>query len=564
MKKPIFAAIAALLLVSCQKDLVDMEYQKGQQKKEDLKEAVITAVFAHSKVSYSESTDNSIGDIILQPEWESGDIVFGFDDEGNTYSFSVSNISNGKATLRGDTPENTRLHLIHARGYSKDNIEGQGLTVHYDLQKGDKSMPAVMVADGEISDYCGEFTFDNAGAVLGITKVKGIPAGSVISNVLVRGDYLTNAGLSLKSGCLSLNAQDTKYDRIRTAQGFSVTVGSDGTLSSPVLIAIPTGAIIRTIYLTVGEDSYLYKLKTARTAAANDYLYIDGSQEFYKWEMKFIDIGMTDFDGNKILWAESNLGSMEAEDYGYYYEWGSVAGYKPEFDEQTKLWTFTFPDKPADYGDGSRYPKWAEQWDASKGFSPENCPYTNGVFSYSPSNNEKVFTKYIPTSDEEYFWNGTTEKADNKKILDPEDDPATVTNPEWITPRYVAKQQMYSQCYLEWCKSYNGMPGLIIYKSFDMSLDHGPYHNSGHQYSPETDVHVFLPATSFAATSTMTPQWFVGSCDLWTSEIYVKGFAECAYDLWGHGSSIPESLYRALCGTTRCAGKNIRPVKIQK
>ena len=551
----------SMTLVSCQKDLIDIDNIKDNNAADSRKESVITAVFAHSKVSYSESNDTQNGDSVLQPEWESGDCVFGFDDEGNTYSFSVSNISNGKATLRGDAPENARLHLIYAHGYGKDCIDGQGATLRYNLQKGDKSMPAAMVADGEVTDYSGEITFDNAGAVIGISKVKGVPAGSVISNVLVRGDYLTNARLSLKGGSLCLTAQDKRYDRICTAPGFSFTVGADGPLSSPVFLAIPPGAIIRTVYLTVGEDSYLYKLKTARTAAANDYLYIDGSQEFYRWEMKFIDIGMTDYNGHKILWADSNLGSMEAEDYGYYYAWGSVAGYKPEFDEQTKLWTFTFPDKPADYGDGTRYPKWAEQWDASKGFSPENCPYTDGVFdqmSGSPTLNIKVFTKYVSRDN---FWNGTASKPDNKMYLDPEDDPATVTNPAWITPRYVAKAQMYSQCYLEWASSYNGMPGLIIYKSFDKSLDYGPTHNSGHEYSPETDTHVFLPATTGIAGTTEYASYFMWSCDLWTGENYSSA-PDMPYCLWGH-SDIRETLYWALCYTERYCGQNIRPVIIQ-
>ena len=91
----ILIAGAAMLAVSCQKetpitDNTGSSFLSGK----------LTATMVQTKVSYSETPE-----LDLQPAWEIGDEIIGFDDEGSTYTLTVSSVSAGTATLSSTVPD---------------------------------------------------------------------------------------------------------------------------------------------------------------------------------------------------------------------------------------------------------------------------------------------------------------------------------------------------------------------------------------------------------------------------------------------------------------------------
>lgn len=269
---------ALALLASCQRQDIETGDMSGLMPAgEGLVSASLTASFVQTKVTYSETTSMN-----LKPSWTEGDIVIGFDQDKRNYSFTVSSVdADGNATLEGSTPLNCTLHLIYLCGATTAEITSGSLPVDYTGQAGDRTMPAVMIADGEVRIGTGNFQFTNAGAVIGIDAVKGVPAGSTINRITVSGENLSSAAVSLDevSGKLKLAATVLTDDSISTAEGFTATVSDDGkgTLESkPVFIAVPAGAKVREVSVVAGGTAYAYTLPSPVTVAKCQYTYVSG------------------------------------------------------------------------------------------------------------------------------------------------------------------------------------------------------------------------------------------------------------------------------------------------
>ena len=268
-----FAIVMIGFLTSCQQQNIDTNnYNKGE-----LVSVKLTANYIQTKVSYTETADMK-----FQPEWQLEDKVIGFDDSDNTYTFSVSEVGKyGTAILEGMAPANCTLHLIYLCGAQATSINGKSLLVSYENQSGDETMPAVMISDGEVEHGVGTFHFTNAGAVIGINAVNGVPEGSTISKITVFGENLSAATIALEDNALKLTAEEKADDSISTIDGFSKTVlDANGRLSSephkPILIAVPANAVIKGInYSIEGSDDYVFTLSTPETLTANQYSYIN-------------------------------------------------------------------------------------------------------------------------------------------------------------------------------------------------------------------------------------------------------------------------------------------------
>lgn len=336
------AASAALgILTSCQQQGLDTPDVDGLTGKE-LVPVTLKASFVQTKVSYTETSAKN-----LKPVWEADDKVIGFDGNNNTYEFTVTDVdaTSGAATLTGTAPANCTLHLIYLRGADKDDITSGSLSVNYKVQAGDNTIPAVMLADGKVTFGTGDFHFSNAGAVIGIDAVKGVPSGSTISKATVSGDNLSSATIAVSGeGKLIFTVGGSAKESISTVVPSGVTVDNAvGKLSKQVLIAIPAGAKIKnvTVETSIGK-TYIYKLASPAILAANDYAYVEG-KTFYE----YVDLG----DGLK--WATCNLGASSPEEYGYYFAWGATEGFYPE--------STTF----------------------SHNFNWKNCPFNNGSSGYN-------------------------------------------------------------------------------------------------------------------------------------------------------------------------------------
>lgn len=282
--------------------------------------AEITAGFVFTKVNYAENDSNG-----LHPSWEIGDQVIGIYDNG-TFTLQVSSIlSDGKAVLKGsNVPKNASVHLIYKYGTTAEQWD-EGLDVDYAAQPGNKTMPAIMFSEGTITDGSGDFMFKNAGSVIGIVNANGVPEGASISKVIVKGENLSAAAVSINDNALTLTAASKADDKISTAalNGITVGTGSPYALSSPVFIAIPVGSKLTEIKLVSDKGVYLYTLASEKDVAENKYFYIK-SGKFKEKEYYFTtsndDYDKVDKTIYKIEFAGGNLYCNNASGYKYYFE----------------------------------------------------------------------------------------------------------------------------------------------------------------------------------------------------------------------------------------------------
>ena len=306
--KKIFTLIAAaaMLAVSCQKETPATDSPGSSSTTGKL-----TATIAQTKVRYDENGSD------LQPAWEVGDKIIGFDDAGNTYTFTVASVEAETATLSADKKiADGAYHLIYKSGAQASDISSKSLAIDYTAQAGDKTMPAVMLADGTVENGSCEFAFTNAGAIIGISAVNGVPQGSAISKITVEGSNLSAATVALSGSALALTAATAATDAITTValSGISVTDAS-GTLSSPIFIAVPAGANIKKVIASVSARTP-ETMKIPSTAAD-------------KKDIDYVEIAAR-YDGTNVTtkkWAKWNVGANSQSDYGWYFAWGGTEGY---------------------------------------------------------------------------------------------------------------------------------------------------------------------------------------------------------------------------------------------
>lgn len=303
----VLAAVAALASCAEKENPVSGNTEIPGGKSDGLSNTEIVATFESTKVSYAEEGTG------LRPSWEVGDQVIALDEDGADYKFTVKAVNEDKsAKLVGEAPANCSLHLIYCPGVSASN-----LTVDYTAQTGaQKTMPAVMLSDGKIENRTGEFKFRNAGAIIGISAVKGVPSGAAISKFTVEGANLSAATVSLDGSALKLTATAKATDAISIAalSGLTTT-DANGTLSSPIFIAVPAGAKIAKV--SAGLQARAPETMTIPSLAADrkniDYVEIEAK-----------------YDGTNLStkkWAKWNVGANSQTDYGWYFAWAGTEGY---------------------------------------------------------------------------------------------------------------------------------------------------------------------------------------------------------------------------------------------
>jgi len=220
----------------------------------------------------------------------------------------------------------------------------------------------------------------------------------------------------------------------------------------------------------------------------------------------YVDLGITDANGKKLLWATCNVGATNPEDYGQYFAWG----------ETTTKSTY--------------------DWSTYK--------YCKG--------SSTTMTKYCNKSD--YGYNSFT---DTKTVLEAADDAATANwGGSWRMPTYAEQTKLRTECYWQWVTKYNGksVNGYVVYKA-KATADKGKYSYNNPTlsatYSVASDAHIFLPASGYRYDSSLGGAGSYGG--YWSSsldESYPGGAYYLDFD----------SSYVDWYGSYRYYGRSVRPV----
>ncbi len=167
-------AVVIGLGTSCQKEMESRQEISGNGT--GLK---VTATIADNgtKVSYQE--DNTYHS--LQPSWEVGDILIGFDgnDDSKTYGYKVTKVNNGVATLSiitegndkgsstSDPADGTTMYMFYAPGKKPSDITSKSLMVSIASQATDV-VPTLMMAQATVANGSLSLSFTNKTAIIGV------------------------------------------------------------------------------------------------------------------------------------------------------------------------------------------------------------------------------------------------------------------------------------------------------------------------------------------------------------------------------------------------------------
>ena len=235
---------------------------------------------------------------------------------------------------------------------------------------------------------------------------------------------------------------------------------------------------------SLNRTSYAYNVDFGWTGTPSMF----GSDRFFgmsvrpvcpkRQEHEWVDLGLS------VKWATCNVGAEKPEDYGDYFAWGETQ------------------------------PKENYDWTTYK--------YCKGT--------DKTMTKYCTNSSYgSYGYNGFT---DNKTVLDPEDDAATVNwGGAWRMPTDAEMTELVEQCTWTWTTQ-NGVNGHKIV---------GPNGNS-----------IFLSAASFKYGTSHDLVGLLGT--YWSSSLYITYSPYAFYLEFGTGS------FGLFPGEDRCIGKPVRPI----
>lgn len=258
MKKIITLILGVAVLFSCQQVDIDSNTEITGK---PLKVTAYIDGNIETRMSY-DTTYNSI-----LPHWEDGDEVFGFDNAGGTFTFTVTRSGNNEAELSvpsayQETYQSngaTKLYAIFAPSYSVANLSNNTLSIDLASQGGvlDASTPALMCATGSIVNNEAELHFTNQTAIIGVKKfqLNGVSAVSEVTGLTING-VITGGIIAVDQTTDKLKLTPGSTISSITASGSWETDASGICTTAVYFAAMPTDNADLTLSATTGTSSF--------------------------------------------------------------------------------------------------------------------------------------------------------------------------------------------------------------------------------------------------------------------------------------------------------------------
>lgn len=245
-----FFAIALILsAASCQDNGLDANYSNST--------LTITATIVEpetSRMGYAFPDNN------IQPTWADGDQVFGFDSEGNNFTFEVESVTDGRATMTvvgKYTPVNGRtIYAMFVPGKSVANIADNKVAIELDTQNNVNNPSVILCATSIVSENTVNLGFRYQTAVVGVKQFK-IPETSVDVTSLKLVGAKAQGTIKVEGGELKLVPADG-MQTITASPATSWTANGSGIVSTPVyFMVIPTVDAELELQATTGTANYV-------------------------------------------------------------------------------------------------------------------------------------------------------------------------------------------------------------------------------------------------------------------------------------------------------------------
>lgn len=264
------------LSTSCQKELT------GGQEPAGNKPFTITASITDSgtKVSYAEDGSTHA----LTPSWQVGDVIIGFDGNGGTYGYSVTevNTETKKATLEiiasgdnvGSITENpangTKMYMFYAPGKKPTDIGTKSLTVSLASQ-GKDVVPALMMASATVADNSLSLEFENKTAIIGVKSPTMATASKQYTSLALSGSVGLNTAVKFDLNGETLQASYQTAGTITKTLDFTSDASTKQGPDVIYIVACPAAA--QDLTFTFNENEEYFKV-TGATMEPGNYYYM--------------------------------------------------------------------------------------------------------------------------------------------------------------------------------------------------------------------------------------------------------------------------------------------------
>ena len=332
------------------------------------------------------------------------------------------------------------------------------------------------------------FQMDRQGSILYIDIV--VPEPATITSLTIS----CNEAIFVEKAALDISGNNPVVTPVETKESLTLTFENTTTTEQNETVRAymavqPVDFSSKTVTATLVTDAGTY------TAPVVSRVVNKGKAAFLRFSGSFtgntvpgaVDLGLP----SGLKWASCNVGANAPEEYGDYFAWGETEPYYSSQDPLT----------------------WKEGKTA--GYYWPSYKWCNG--------SDSTLTKYC--TDSSY---GT---VDNKTVLDPEDDAATVNwGGTWRMPTDAEWTELRTECTWTWTTQ-NGVNGRLVT---------GPNGNS-----------IFLPAAGYRYNTGLNDAGSFGG--FWSSSLYAGGPYRA-----GSVSVYSANVYRS--NYYRYDGQSVRPV----
>lgn len=276
MKKILFAVFLVCLCASCQKDSEIVQKTTGNGFVSKLK---VTATIDGTKVSYVEDNETHA----LQPSWEIGDKIIGFDNKGKTYCFEISGINDGRASLElitegddagtaeEDPTDGTSMYMFYAPGAVKDSLHADKKEFTFSIKEQSADViPALMKAQATVENESVTLHFTNETSIIAIKTPKMATADKNFTSISLFGTGVNTDVKFSVNDAGDLVAESAEPGRIN--KKINVSSDANGSIDDVIyMVSAPIGTATK---LTFQADNGEYLIKDGQTLVKGYYYYM--------------------------------------------------------------------------------------------------------------------------------------------------------------------------------------------------------------------------------------------------------------------------------------------------